>query len=191
MNLKNDDSKKKISPSFDWLGLFALIIGIKVPIWVMGYLVMFPNDEFILRSIVLVSLWTLIAFINRYNKKNIFVASILIICIFHPIRFLNQWWVNPIIYGLVTCCCLTLTWHTIKRTDWRHSFSILLMVCTLLLASQTVESFNEVGNCDIEDQRWNYVYACRDSGNWYQQIQSLPIGMQGWCYYCPWHTIWQ
>lgn len=186
MKKKNDDAKKKINPSFDWVGLFALLIGIELPLLALGYLFMLPLPTVVLKFMIILPPLILVIFIKRYTKQNIFVALVLIICTLHPIRVLEYWWLNPIIYGVVTAITLFLTWRTVTSTSWKQSFSILLMICTLLLANQTVESLNEVGKCVIDDNRWTDYYGCQ-TGNWYQQIQSLPIGMQGWCYYCPWH----
>lgn len=147
MKKKNDDAKEKINPSFDWVGLFALLMGIELPLLALGYLFMLPFPTIVLKFMIILPLLILIIFIKRSTKQNIFVAFVLIICTLHPIRVLENWWLNPIIYGVVTAITLFLTWRTVKRTSWKHSFSILLMICTLLLANQTVESLNEVGSC--------------------------------------------
>ena len=146
MKHKNDNKQKSDSSKFDWLGLFALLIGIEMPVLALGYLFMSPLPVIVLQLMIILPPIILIAFIKRYTKENIFVALVLIICTLHPIRILEYWWVNPLIYGVATTMVLFFTWRTVRRTSWKQSFSILLMICTLLLANQTVESFNDVGN---------------------------------------------
>ena len=63
---------------------------------------------------------------------------------------------------------------------------VVMLACTVLSGLHGLISLSEIDNCWVEDIRYTQLIVC-DSGGQYQQIESLPVGMQGYCYYCPWY----
>lgn len=136
---------------------------------------------------ILACLVTLIIFVRRYDWKNGAAALVFICALLNPIRLIFQWWLNPILFGLVTVVCLLLLVRYIRQYYWKNYLLALLIICTLLAGGQTLQSTLEVGHCGIEDIRWTRYFYCEPTTQGYQQIESLPIGMAGYCYYCPWY----
>ena len=103
-----------------------------------------------------------------------------------PLRILSHWWLNPILYGLLALVCVFVTFRFISLYHRKRVIMILMVVCIALSVWQSLTSLSEIDNCWVEDNRYTQLFLC-DSGGWYQQIETLPIGMQGYCYHCPWY----
>jgi hypothetical protein len=183
--LQRTDTVNKTQLRFDWIGLVALIIGIDGTISVLARLPLDGGRMLILR--LLICFVICIVFIRRYDWKNIAAALLLVCAWFHPIRFIFHWWLNPLLFGLATTICLVLLIRITQRYPWKNYVTAFLILCTLLSARHTVISVLEVGNCGIEDRRWTIAYRCSITNTGYQQIEALPVGMTGYCYYCPWY----
>ncbi len=168
---------------FDWIGLVALLVGIEIPIRLFAASAF---DGLLLQVLIVACLLILCVFVRHYNWKN-FLIAILLISVTHPIRVITNWWVNPLLFGVATIICLLLMIRIIQKQAWKNGIVALLLICTLLSGWQTLVSTSEVGHCFIDDIRWTKYFACPESGG-YQQIESSPIGMQGYCYYCPWYV---
>lgn len=170
-------------PQFDWIGLIALLIGIEIPIRILEDT---RINGVLLQSLLLICLLLLIVSVRRYDWKNIAIA-LLIICSVHPVRIIFHWWMNPIVFGIVTFICLFVLIYIIRKWGWKNDLTALLLFCFLLSGFQILVSTSEVGHCFVDDIRWTHYFYCETTHGQYQQIESLPIGMQGYCYYCPWY----
>lgn len=169
---------------FDWFATFVLWLGIESILIVSETIIM---SRFYLFLIIVIISWLLvIRFYRRYDWKNISIAFILVISTFHPIRFIYAWQLNPIFYGMLTLITIWLV-HIFRNYEWKNYIAILLLFLTLATGWQTIISVQEIGNCHLEDRRWNELYCCSATGECYQQIQQLPVAMSGWCYYCLWY----
>jgi hypothetical protein len=94
---------------------------------------------------------------------------------------------NPVLYGVIALACMLVAVRMVQRHSWRNSLSVLLLIYALLSVRQIFVSASEVGQCFVEDKRWeSYYYYCRTNASGYQEIETLPIGMQGWCSLCIW-----
>lgn len=185
--LKNEDHLSQ----FDWLGLGALLFGIEIPIRLLASTLW---NEAILQIFLIACLVVLIVFISRYDWKNISVA-LLLICTIHPVRIMpiyevrviSSWWANSIFYTIVTLICILILMYGVQRYRLKNNLIFLLVVCGLLSGWQAVVSTMEVGHCYVDDLRWTHYVYCETTHMGYQQIERLPIGMRGYCYYCPWY----
>ena len=174
----------QLHTQFDWIGLIALLIGFD------GSIRLLADTNFnglLLQILILGCLLILIICIRHYNWKNILVALLLIGTI-HPMRFIFQWWINPIIFGVTLLICLIFMARIIRNYTWKNRLTALLLVCSLTSGWQMVTSAAEINHCYIDDMRWTHFFYCEPTNGQYQQIESLPIGMQGYCYYCPWYV---
>jgi hypothetical protein len=176
-SIQNDKS------GFRWVGLITLLIGIKVQLRALEM----PIGGLPLLFFIFIPLSLLLVFIRQYDWKNISVA-VLLICTLSPVRVIFHWWLNPVLNGLAGFVCLIVLIRFIQRSGWKHGLVALLVLCVLLTGWQAAISASEVGQCYIDDIRWTHYFYCQSTGGQYQQIESLPIGMQGYCYYCPWYS---
>ena len=127
---------------------------------------------------------------TRPSKLNLsyywFFFGIIFILGFFSLRFISVWWINPILYGVITIACFYVMVRFVWYHRWKHLIVIIMFICTLLSSWNSLVSLSEIGNCWVEDIRYTQLIVCKN-GNKYQQIESLPIGMRGYCYYCPWY----
>jgi len=114
------------------------------------------------------------------------IFGVLLISFAFPVRILSNWWINPILYGLLTLACFLTMSRFIRRYYWKQMIVVVMLACTVLSGLHGLISLSEIDNCWVEDIRYTQLIVC-DSGGQYQQIESLPVGMQGYCYYCPWY----
>jgi hypothetical protein len=163
---------------FNWTGLLVLLVSINASIGSLTtlYWIVLPA-----------AVVSLIAFRHHLNLKNALIALSLTITVFHPVRLLFDWWLNPVLYGVITLALLLVLLRVSKPGRWKNYTTALLLVCMLLSGKETFAGISEVGTCRLEDVRYNQHLYCGSSARGYQQIASLPIGMVGWCYYCFWY----
>jgi len=162
---------------FDWIGFAVLLVGLNVSIWSLGH----DGCSSVICFLVM------LVFIRRLDWKNVFTALVVTITLFHPIRFIYDWSQNPIMYNVIAAVCILLLIVFIHQYGWKHFAILLFLACSLLSSHQAMVSASEVGSCYVEDRRYNEYFYCMKNKRGYQQIQSLPIGMRGWCYYCAWY----
>lgn len=110
----------------------------------------------------------------------------LLVSLSFPLRVISVWWINPVLYICLMLVCLYTTLCFVHNRGWKHMVVLIMIVCTVLAGLNGLISLFEIGNCWVEDNRYTQLIACT-SGGMYQQIGSLPIGMQGYCYYCLWY----
>ena len=175
--MKAHSKAGKPIPKFDWVGLVALLIGVAIPIKLLKGLECF----------IALCLLILVCFIRHYDWKNVTIALIMIFTLFSPIRVIEDWGVNPVVYGSVTAISFLLIIYSVRVDGWKSIVTALFVVCALLSVRQTMISASEVNTCYVEDNRWTNYYWCEASRTGYQQIESTPIAMHGWCYYCFWY----
>jgi hypothetical protein len=110
----------------------------------------------------------------------------------YPIRILTYWWINPILYFVLTIGLLIATLGLLHRYGWQRPLFVLVAICIYLSAAHIQLSIRQIGSCYIDDYRYSKYFACslhdEDYFNWkflggYQQIASSPIGMSGYCWY--------
>jgi hypothetical protein len=110
----------------------------------------------------------------------------------YPTRILTHWWVNPIIYAVITVGLLIATFGLLRRYSWKRPFFVLVALCVVLASWQVPLSIAENGNCWVEDIRYSKYFACAirrgEYSDWvhlggYQQIVDYPIASSGYCYY--------
>lgn len=180
MNTENQNDQ--LHSGFDWIGLVVLISTLE------GILLSLANETLgcITFPLFLVSLLILIRYFRRYNWKNVTLALFVFFTL-HPVRILFHWWMNPVVYGFAAIISLILLLLHLNQNSWKNNVTPILISCILFFGWQTVVSDSEVKHCYVDDIRWNYYFVCKTSGNNYQQIEHLPIGMKGYCYYCPWY----
>ncbi|MDX1991672.1 MAG: hypothetical protein SF029_04760 [bacterium] len=115
-----------------------------------------------------------------------FVALVLTLTLFHPVRIIADWSLNLPVYILLTASCALQIIRLLWFKRWQNNFFALLVICALLTGSEVLSSASEREACYIDDQRCGHTYHCPPTNRTYQQIEGLPIAMSGWCYYCLW-----
>jgi hypothetical protein len=164
-------------PKFDWVGLAALLIGIAIPIQLL------ERAEYLIPLCLLI----LVRFVRRYDWKNTVITLIIVFTLFYPIRMIEDWSVNTVLYGVITAISFLLIIYAVRVYGWKSLVTGLFILCVLLSLTQTIASAVEVDTCHIEDIRWTKYYSCEATGMGYQQIASTSLAMQSWCYYCFWY----
>ena len=183
--MKQKRKKEYSEPKFDWFSFFVLWLGIEATL--LANAVTFNPLFYLFLAIAVFSWLLVIRFYRRYDWKIIGAAFILVISSIHPIRFIYDWRLNPIVYGVLALICIICFVYIFRNYRWKNYIAVLMLFLTLSTTWQTLISVQEIGNCYLEDRRWNEYYVCSVTGNGYQQIQHLPVGMSGWCYYCLWY----
>lgn len=183
--MKGKRKNSQIELRFDYFATFILWLGIESTLLAshMTIVTLF----YLFFTVAVISWLVVLGFYRRYNWKNISVAVVLIISTIHPIRFIYYWQLSPIFYGMLTLICAICFIYIFRNYRWKNYIAVLMLFLTLSAAWQTVISVQEIGNCYEEDRRWNELYCCSGTHDCYQQIQHLPLGMSGWCYYCLWY----
>jgi hypothetical protein len=179
--MQSENPFNVLHASFNWTGLFVLLVSVNVTIWAIWSLTT------LYRVVLPISFLSLIVFRHHLNLKTVLIALLLTITVFHPVRFLFDWRLNPISYGIIMLLCLIALLRVSKERKWKDYMTALLLICVLLCGKEMLLSVSELETCWLEDVRYNQQFYCESTARRYQQIESLPIGMDGWCYYCFWY----
>lgn len=164
--------REQAPPSFHWIGLITLVITLTIFI------------EQHITFLLLLGPILLIILIRHLDWKNIVIAVILLSTTLYPVRILSEWSLNPILYTVIALGCFGTATHIFRKYRWKNGVAALLLVCGLLSGWQVNVSASEVGQCGIEDWRWNALYHCSSTNMNYQQIECYPIAIRGWCWAC-------
>lgn len=124
----------------DWVGFFALLIGIGMPMTLLEI----PSIQLWLQVFFIVIFgFVLLAFIRRYNWSNIAVALMLLGTLY-PVRFIFHWWINPIVYSVLGIFYLLSFIRTGRQYSWKHTVVVLMLICALLAGFQAAKSTLEL-----------------------------------------------
>jgi hypothetical protein len=127
-----------------------------------------------------------VVIIRHLDLLNISAAVMLTLFLFHPVRVLSDWGLNSTLYSGVTAIGCLLLISVVLRFRLKLFATVLLVACVLLSGYEASLSASEVGTCYVEDNRYTAYFYCTSSLRGYQQIESLPVAMQDWCYWCFW-----
>lgn len=110
-----------------------------------------------------------------------------------PVRimYLSHWWMNAVLYGLMSLVSLLSLIYIVMRYNGNRKdvIALLISISMLLTSWQSLVSLSEVGNCWVEESRYGILLIlCRDDdddyrtqdriiGYWRRAI--LPLGVFG------------